>query len=231
MNFFNRRIAALLMAAGLPLISQASVTVGTGDPGTGNCYPFGCAYGGEYQQVYSSTQFSGSMTIGALDFYNTKFDSSATAMNTGTWTISLSTTSASVNGLGTPGSANLGADNTLVFSGNLSQPWTFGDTLHIALSQAFTYNPASGNLLMDVEVSDPSAPGGYIFFDMQQNSGVMSREYHEGGTDGLGLVTTFESASVSTVPEPSVALLFVAGLGLVAGMSQRRRNATAAAAI
>jgi hypothetical protein len=230
MTFFNRRTAALLLAAALPMISQASVTVGTGDPGTGNCFPFGCGYGGDYQQVYGSTQFSGPITIGALDFYNTKFDSGATTMNSGTWTISLSTTSAGVNGLGTPGSTNLGADNTLVFSGNLSQPWTFGDTLHIDLSHAFTYNPASGNLLMDIEVSGSSDAGGDLFFDMQKDSGVMSREFY-GTTDGWGLVTTFESGSVSTVPEPASGVLLVAGLGLVAGLSQRRRSAKAAAAI
>ena len=36
----------------------------------------------------------------------------------------------------------------MVFSGNLSQPWAFGDTLHINLTTPFAYNPADGNLLM-----------------------------------------------------------------------------------
>src|ERR1700690_2138574 len=44
------------------------------DPGNGNCFPFGCAYNGSYQQVYSSSQFSGPMTITALSFYNTQIN-------------------------------------------------------------------------------------------------------------------------------------------------------------
>lgn len=61
----------------------------------GNCFPFGCAYSNLYQQVYASSQFSGPVTITELDFYNTNFNSGATSMNSGNWTISLSTTSVS----------------------------------------------------------------------------------------------------------------------------------------
>lgn len=236
MNFFNRHTAALLIAAALPAISHANVTAGTADALSGNCFPFGCAYNGDYQQIYSATQFSAPITIGSIDFYNTQANSFATAMNSGTWTISLSTTSAAVGNLAVPGSGNLGADNTVVFSGNLSQPWTFGDTLHIGLSQSFTYDPSMGNLLMDIEVSGANDAGGDVFFDVQMSSsGAMSREYFNNvlnsiATDGWGLVTTFEARRVTSVPEPANALLLVAGLGLVARVA-RRRAAKANAAV
>ncbi len=112
--------------------AAANVTVGLpADAESGNCYPFGCAYSGEYQQVYASNQFSGPITITNLEFFNKQFNSGATAMNSGTWTISLSTTSADWNTLSGIFSSNIGSNNTQVFSGNLSQSWAFGDTLVI----------------------------------------------------------------------------------------------------
>jgi hypothetical protein len=37
--------------------------------------------------------------------------------------------------------ANIGTNNTTVFSGNLGQACAFLDTLHIKLTTPFTYNP------------------------------------------------------------------------------------------
>lgn len=145
------------------------------DPGYGNCFPFGCAYNGYYQQVYTSSQFPPPVpiTITELYFYNTQVNFGATAMNSGNWTIWLSTTSADWNTLSPTFSTNqitdnIGADNTQVFSGNLAQPWVFGDngaTLAIVLTTPFTYNPSSGNLLMTVLATGTTAPGGIIYFD------------------------------------------------------------------
>ena len=52
--------------------AAAGVVVGApGDPGTGNCYPFGCGYTpSEYQQVYVAGDFSGPITISEISFYN-----------------------------------------------------------------------------------------------------------------------------------------------------------------
>ena len=150
----------------------ADITVGLpADPGTGNCFPFGCAYSGEYQQVYSHTQFGASVKILDLEFFNTHIDTSATAMNSGTLTIYLSTKPADWNSISNFYANNLGADNTLVFSGNLTQPWAFGDTLHISLTTPFLYDPSMGNLLMNVVVSGASAPGGSIYFDTNGYNG------------------------------------------------------------
>jgi hypothetical protein len=129
---------ALVLALGLMPAARADIIIGLpADAGTGNCYPFGCAYGNggtaEYQQVYTKSAFAGAITITNLEFFNTQFNSGATAMNSGTWTISLSTTAADWNTLSSTYAANIGANNTMVFSGNLAQPWAFGDTLHINL--------------------------------------------------------------------------------------------------
>jgi hypothetical protein len=194
------------------------------DPDNGNCFPFGCAYSGDYQQVYTSSLFPGPMLITSLAFYDTQGGPGPTFMNSGTWTISLSTTSVDWNTISGNPSDNIGSDNTLVFSGNLYQPWTFPDTLLIALATPFSYNPADGNLLMDVEVSGASAPGGTIMFDANGDSTgyfngntIMGRQYHGYTDHGFGLVTGFDT----TVPEPATFVLLGAGL-LALGLLRRR---------
>jgi hypothetical protein len=197
---------------------MADVTVGLPpDPNTGNCAPFGCSYRGEYQQVYSASQFSGPITITNLEFFNTQYNSEAYSMNSGTWNISLSITSADWNTLSNTYANNIGPDNTLVFSGNLFQPWAFGDTLSISLSTPFTYNPAMGNLLMDV-TANATTPDGFLFISFDTNGAngdslngntFMGRVFCNSSS---GLVTEF-STSVSPVPEPS--FVYLLGLGLI----------------
>lgn len=229
--------------------SAPSPSAGPGDPiiglpadsGTGNCFPFGCAYSGEYQQVYTNSQFTGGpITITDLEFFNTQDNAGATAMNSGNWTISLSSTTADWNTLSPTYATNIGADNTVVFNGNLSQPWAFGDTLTINLTTPFTYNPGSGlNLLMDVNVAGATAPGGTIFFDTNGYNGgnfngdtIMGRVFCPGGVAcgagsinaGYGLVTGF-STGPATVPEPSQTGLALVGLLGVVAVLHRKLSA------
>jgi hypothetical protein len=219
-------ILCLLLAAP----AMAGITVGLpADVGTGNCYPFGCAYSEEYQQIYNNGQFGGTITITSLEFFNTQINTGATAMNSGTWTISLSTTSADWNSLSSVFANNIGPDNTLVFSGNLTQPWAFGDTLQINLSTPFTYNPLNGNLLMDV-VASATDGGGDIYFDTNGYNGgsfngntFLGRVYHNSGVvnNGYGLVTGFNEP-VSSTPEPSTLLTLGSGFIGLAGLARKR---------
>ena len=227
----GRLLPALLLCLFLltAMSASAGVVVGLPPDTGGNCFPFGCSYNAEYQQVYNSGQFGVSpITITNLEFYNTQFDSSSTSMNTGLWTISLSTTAADWSTISSTYASNIGGDNTTVFSGNLSQAWAFGDTLQILLSTPFTYNPLNGNLLMDVVGSGVSAPGGEIFFDKNSTNSAFSRVYCSSGIacspgavdTGFGLVTGFSTGS-GGVPEPSSVVLF--GLGVaVFGLARRR---------
>jgi hypothetical protein len=217
---------ALLLA----LPAMADVTVGLpADPGTGNCFPYGCAYSGEYQQVYNNGQFGGLITITSLSFFNTQVNFGATTTNTGNFAISLSTTAADWNTLSSNFASNLGGNNTLVFSGSIFQPWTFGDTLTITLSTPFTYDPGAGNLLMDVVVTGAGNGGGTIYFDTNGYNGgsfdgntYLGRVYGGGSLSyGYGLVTGFGTGSI---PEPGTFLMLGSGLLGLAGVLRRKIN-------
>ena len=73
----NNLAVCLLAGAALYVTLSTSAVAGTiiiglpPDPDTGDCAPFSCDYDGVYQQVYTSSQFRGPITIYGLDFYNT----------------------------------------------------------------------------------------------------------------------------------------------------------------
>ena len=125
-------------------------------------------------------------------------------------------------------SNNVGADNTLVFSGPL--PGLAGGVLHIVLSTPYTYDPANGNLLMDLFSSGGS--GGGVFMDARNGTagGLFSRAMTPGccsGDSDWGLVTGFSTG----VPEPStwaLMLLGFAGLGAAGYRASRKSTVVAA---
>ena len=136
MNRSAKGLAATLLFSVCALLAasaRADFIIGLpADAGTGNLYPFG-QYAAEYQQVYTSSQFPGIVTITDLEFFNTQFNSGASSL-VGTYTISLSTTSVDWNTIGPTFASNLGGDNTVVFSGAVSRSWAFGNTLTFILS-------------------------------------------------------------------------------------------------
>jgi PEP-CTERM motif len=212
--------------------ATADVIVGTpADPDIGNCFPWGCPYNAEYQQDYASSDFSGPITITELEFYNTQSNSMSTKLPTGSWTISLSTSSADPGSIGGNFAANLGGDNTVVFSSNIAQAWAFGDTLHIILSTPFSYDPALGSLLMDVVSLSNVDLNTYFDTNGSNNPGTLfTRVSCPGGiacadgdvNRGYGLVTGF-STGRTPIPEPGTLALLASALVSLVGATRRRR--------
>ncbi len=207
---------------------------------TANRFPLLVTGGIRYQQVYAASEFAsfgGPQTITQIAFRpDAIFGSPAFTANIANIEVRLSTTSANPDGLSPTFANNLGADNTLVFSGPLTITSNFapgpGNTrdfdVIIPLQTPFTFNPALGNLLLDVR----NLSGTNItnrFFDAPGVGGdPVSRLFGPEGNpnaltgtaDTIGLVTQFVTAQ--QVPEPGTLALF--GLGALGLVGYRRRK-------
>ena len=218
---------ALACLVAVPVMADTIIIGNPPDSGSGNSFPFGTAYNAEYQQVYASSSFSSAVQITDMYLYNTQFNSGATSTPSGTYTVSLSTTSAGVGSLSPTFSQNIGSNNTQVFSGSIQQSWAFGDTLDIHFTTPFSYDPNSGNLLVDVLGSGVSAPTN-IYYDVHSPGALFQRVYCPFGescssgtvdTPGFGLVTGF---GTSAVPEPGTLVMMGTGMVGLFGAIRRR---------
>lgn len=223
----QRTVVAALVAAGfltaLPAARADSIFVGTLGVHE-NCAPFGCSAVLDqvgYQQVYSSSVFDGPIEISSITFFDT-FEGGAHGndVDPGTFTISFSTTSAAVDGLSTTLEDNVGADVQEFFSGDLSGP--IGGTHFTIVGTPFEYDPALGNLLMQVDMEDVVSVQPHTFYDANNGNGLFSRVIRHADDDNIadsvGLVTEFNRP----VPEPTAIFLF--GLGLAGLLRFRRRR-------
>jgi len=220
-------VVIFLLTCGL---ASADTTVGA--TSGGNCYPFLCNDSGvstgqtiDYQQVYSSSAFGATQTINALSFYfNPNFGGTSNVLS-GTYDIYLSTTGAAVNGLSSDPTTNRGGDYTLVdvFSGLVDSNPSFT----INLTSPFSYDPTSGNLLLEVIASDQpnfqnGSGNGYLAAD--STGTTTSRAWSYGAStilnpDSNGLVTTFSTPPIATAEPGSITLL---GIGFLTLFSCRK---------
>lgn len=230
-------VFALTMGAVLAggTIAQASTLVvgGPAVPVTGaNCAPFGCL--ARYQQAYSSSLFSGPITITGLTFYNTT--TTPGSIYSTTYTITLSSGGGSVGSLSNIFDDNVGSNVETFFTGALSGPANPSFTI---TGNPFVYNPASGDLLLDVTPASANSGYGTVFNDARTGDfSGFQRVYSFGGnyggnntssSDGWGLVTGFVS-SPSTTPLPASLPLMASGLGMIGLFRWRRKKARSIAA-
>ncbi len=233
-NEANMKITQKICAAALlglalgfsPIASAGAGVLVVGAPGIfGNSYPFGdpVYWAPEYQQVYGSSNFPGPLSINGLVFYNSA--PTGTPLG-GDFTISLSTTSAPIGGLARPAASNIGADNTIVFTGAL--PSLSGNQFIIQFSTSFNYDPSHGNLLLDVTGTNLVSNGG-LALDENLSGLYFSRLYGAdgafgSGTDNKGLVTGFEfGAAPVPGPTPGAGIAGLACLALAVVALRARR--------
>lgn len=209
----------LLLTLNSGMLRADSIVIGTLDGF--NTDPFGGpippAPGTRYQQAYASADFTGPISITGIDFLD---GIGFLGLGPTTYTLSLSTITAGIDTLSdTNFDSNLGADNTLFETVALSG---FAPTTLSFTGGPFQYDPANGNLLLDISVS-PSVssadPAAYAAMSGDA-TGIFSRyQNFSEGTVGWGLVTEFD---FSSVPEPSTYIPVVLGIVWIA--SRRIRS-------
>jgi hypothetical protein len=161
------------------------------------------AAGGAYQQIYAGSAFSGPITIKQIAFASSSQLTSGSGTATYNFNISLSTTAAAPNGLSTNFAANRGADLVQVFSGTVAATVTHDDQFDLVIDIApFTFDPANGNLLLDVTFNAPTqfTGGSALYFRAGFDSNTSRAASATGSaagafTDGFGLRTRFTSAA------------------------------------
>jgi hypothetical protein len=208
-------------------IARADVLIGTGTGG--NRYPFGdpcCGPGTIYQQIYASSNFSSPLNITGIDFFTAL---PGGVLRSGTYTFFLSTTSVPVNGITTSFDANRGSDNSLFGTYVFGSAHFVPDVLEFT-GASFLYDPALGNLLLDIRISgggvgQPIGSDGFFRANNGDAGGVYSRVYDFEPPSGFfinwGLQTRF--ISVTTTPEPDTIGLMATGL-VILWLCLRRRD-------
>jgi len=192
--------------------------------------------GMRYQQVYGAQAFSAVPDGGWITAIAFSFADSGQLGGTIDAQIDLSTTTRPVDGLSTVFADNVGADNrvvtgpgTLSFFRNETQLSSL--SVRLDLNEPFYYDPANGNLLMDVRLSrgymgplgiySTALDASTLFGD--QSSIVYADPLNSltGIRSSVALVTGF---TITAVPEPGATALFVLSLLTLAIFGVRKKQ-------
>jgi hypothetical protein len=204
----------------------------------GDAFPFYIGNNSaRYQQVFDASQFaafSEPNLITQIAFRPDAVFGRAFSPTLAQVQIDLSTTSAEPDALSPTFAENVGTDNTVVFSGLLPLLSAFTGPAQgpkdfdiiIPLHNPFLYDPAAGNLLLDLKnfsgglITVPDAE--LTLEDSISRVYSYGADYPFGTADTTGLVVQF-TAIPASVPEPSAMLLMGLGLAGTAFIRKRMR--------
>ena len=231
----------ILPAGAQTVVSPGGAAATEGN--TNNAFPFNYTHSGRYQQVYAASEFSaatGPTLITQIAFRPDAASGGAFSTTFANVQFDLSTTSKQPNFLSANFASNVGADDRMVRSGSLTLSSAFTGPaagpkdfdVIVTLTTPFVYDPAAGNLLLDIRKFSAEGIGQQL--DAVDGSGVSSRAYSYDVNDANGLIGAFygEQTALVTqftfsgaaVPEPgNLAPLF--GVGVTgAGIFLRRKK-------
>jgi hypothetical protein len=250
----NRRPVADIFTMSIfagPLVAPNDWANAFGD--AGNLFPLFSSKPIRYQQVFDAGQFSrlnqGGGLINRIAFRGHGPGIPFTA-NVPQLQVNLSTTSKTPDGLSSTFAENVGPNDTQVFSGPLQTAITFtGDPTNFEVTLIFTtpffYDPAKGNLLLDVrnlQGGTEVPPNDQELDGISANGDATSRVYNFGDAsataagstgdvdekDSYGLITRFNAINAVSRKVHGTAGTFDVGLPLVGtpGIECRSGGAT-----